>query len=496
MDECRNRRHSSFKGIPQYQNMHKFRFHYCMHTDRNRRASIIFTLIWVLGLSIGWRPVTAQTKPQKSPENTRLLFLVDASGSMLDTWGRPNQTKVSVAKSILSKIVDSLRVDPKIELALRVYGHRYLPDQKKCTDTELLVPFKAGNHQAIIDKIRAINPKGVTPISYSLQQAASDFPVSSNFRNLVIIITDGIESCGGDPCATSLALQKSGVILQPYIIGMGLEAERSLECAGKFVNADTPGKFHDVINQALKVSLGKTTVSLELTGADRQPESNINVTFVNAITGLPAYEFVHYVDHQGKPDSVQVDPLIEYNLIVNTLPPILKRNVSIVQGKHTVVKIPVQQGNLRITEDGRSHSTLQAIIREKGKPEVVTIQPANISNRYLVGKYEVETLTLPRRTFIVDIQPEKTHTLLIPPSGIVNFNTISTGFGSLYELKEDGTQQWITSLDNMRAKFALTMLPGKYKIVFRIKNSGGSKYTSFKVFRVKPGQTVNVNVFQ
>ncbi|HYF69687.1 MAG TPA: VWA domain-containing protein [Ohtaekwangia sp.] len=452
-------------------------------------------IIIVLLLFSGWA-LKAQPQPQKLPDKTRLLFLVDASGSMLETWGRPNQSKLHVAKSILTKIVDSLRVDSKIEIGLRLYGHRFMPDQKKCTDTELVVPFKPQNHQAIIDRINAINPKGVTPISYALQQAASDFPATKEFRNIVIIITDGIESCGGDPCATSLALQKSGVILQPYIIGLGMKAEASLECAGKFVNADTPGVFHDVINQALKVSLGKTTMSLELIGTNQKPESNINVSFFNAITGQSAYEFVHFIDRNGKPDSVQVDPLIEYDLVVNTTPPIIKRNVSITRGKHTTVTIPVRQGDLVIRQEGNTNNNLQAIVREKGKREVIQVQQGHQPHQYLAGHYEVETITLPRRFFTVEIKPDKTTSLLIPTHGVVNFNTISTGYGSLYEMKDDGSQQWVMALDNMKSNFSLDILPGKYKVVFRVKNSGGSKYTSFKVFQVRPGQTVSVNVFQ
>jgi Ca-activated chloride channel family protein len=437
-----------------------------------------------------------QNKAQKLPEKTRLLFLMDGSGSMLESWGRPNQSKLVVAKSILTKIVDSLRVDSKIELALRLYGHRFMPEQKKCTDTELVVPFKPQNHKAIIDKINAINPKGVTPISYSLEQAANDFPKEQGYRNIVIIITDGIESCGGDPCATSLALQRNGVILQPYIIGLGLKAEESLECAGKFVNADTPGKFHDVINQALKVSLGKTTVSIELTGVNQKQESNINVTFVNSVTGIPTYEFVHFLDRFNRPDSVEVDPLSDYDLVVNTVPPVIRRKVNIEKGKHTTVPITVVQGNLLIRQEGISNSNVRSLIRQKEKSDILHIQEGTQPFRYLAGQYEVETLTIPRRTYPVSIEADKTTTLTLPAFGVVNFNTISTGYGSVYEIKSDGSQEWVMSIDNLKPVFSLHLMPGKYKIAFRVKNSGGSKYTAFKTFEVRAGQTSSVNVFR
>jgi Ca-activated chloride channel family protein len=115
--------------------------------------------------------------------------------------------------------------------------------------------------------------------------------------------------------------------------------------------------------------------------------------------------------------------------------------------------------------------------------------------RYLTGKYEVETLTLPRRVFEVDIVPNKTETVLLPSPGIVNFNTISTGYGSLYEIKPDGTQVWVCNLNEMKSQFSLTLLPGQYKIVFRVKQTSGSKYTGFKKFTVKSGVTLTVSVF-
>ena len=158
--------------------------------------------------------------------------------------------------------------------------------------------------------------------------------------------------------------------------------------------------------------------------------------------------------------------------------------------------IPVLQGNLAIQQDGTVDKTLQAIIREKGGKETLHVQGVNQTVRYLAGQYEVETLTLPRRTYPVDIKADKTFTLVIPSNGVVNFNNINTGYGALYELKANGTQEWVCSLDNLKPSFSLNLLPGSYKIVFRVKNSPGSKYTAFKNFVVKSGKTIVVEVFK
>ena len=401
-------------------------------------SSIRFTrnVFFVISLFL-FTTTFSQTKvQQKLPEKTRILFLLDASGSMLEQWERPNQTRWSVAKSILIKLVDSLGQNSKLELGLRVYGHRSPQEIKNCKDTWLEVPFKPRSHTLIIQKLNEIKPKGVTPITYSLEQAANDFPTSAGYRNIVILITDGIESCGGDLCAMSRAMQKKGVFLRPYIIGLGLQTEKSLECAGRYIDADTPGKFNDVLNEAIETSFAKTTVSVEILDANNQPtETNVNVSFLNSLTGIPMYDFVHYRDRQGRPDTVQIDPVVDYDLVVNTIPPVIKNNIALLIGKHNVLSIRAPQGNLVVTQDGRRDNNLQALVREKGKSELIHTQRSNETVRYLTGNYEVETLTLPRRVFNIEIPPNKTETVLLPAPGIVNFNTISTGYGSLYEIK-------------------------------------------------------------
>src|SRR5690606_27000912 len=134
-------------------------------------------------------------------------------------------------------------------------------------------------------------------------------PAGAGYRNILILITDGIESCGGDPCATSIELQKKGVFLRPYVIGLGLEGGKVLDCVGKYVDSQNSKSFNQVLNKAIETSFLKTTVSVELLNDEGKPtETNIDVSFLNATTSTPAYEFVHYLSPQGKPDSVEVDP--------------------------------------------------------------------------------------------------------------------------------------------------------------------------------------------
>ncbi|HQV00029.1 MAG TPA: VWA domain-containing protein, partial [Bacteroidia bacterium] len=161
---------------------------------------------------------SAQTaRPAKKIETqvTRILLLYDDSQSMLAKW--ETGTRYEVAKRMVSAILDSLKTTPNLELALRVFGHtkRYPPQD--CDDTRLEVPFAKNNFDKIKNKLNEIKPSGTTPIARSLEASAGDFSFG-NYRNIIILITDGIEECNGDPCAVSAALQKKGIILKPFVI--------------------------------------------------------------------------------------------------------------------------------------------------------------------------------------------------------------------------------------------------------------------------------------
>jgi Ca-activated chloride channel homolog len=112
----------------------------------------------------------------KSQTKTRVLFILDASNSMNVAWG--NETRIHVAKEVLSQEIESLRGIKNVEIALRIYGHQSVVTNsfQDCNDTRLEVPFGKDNLTAIKEKIKTIQAKGATPIARSLEASASDFP--------------------------------------------------------------------------------------------------------------------------------------------------------------------------------------------------------------------------------------------------------------------------------------------------------------------------------
>jgi Ca-activated chloride channel family protein len=147
---------------------------------------------------------------QENEGKIRILFIFDGSNSMNAQW--ENSSKIAIAKKLMTQTMDSLKVLENVDLALRIYGHqtKIMPGKQDCSDTKLEVPFASSkdNYQNIVNKIRSLVPKGTTPIARSLEYSADDFPPCEDCRNIIILITDGIEACDEDPCAVALALRE------------------------------------------------------------------------------------------------------------------------------------------------------------------------------------------------------------------------------------------------------------------------------------------------
>ncbi|QCR24831.1 von willebrand factor type a [Pontibacter sp. SGAir0037] len=417
---------------------------------------------------------------------------------MLAKW--ENSDRMQIAKNMLANLVDSLEQHEHVEVALRVYGHQFGRERNDCKDTKLEVPFAGKNAATIKKKLQQIIPRGNTPITFSLEQSANDFPNDPRSRNVLILITDGLESCGGDPCATSIALQKKRIFLRPFIIGIGIEEQFApqLSCIGQYFNAANVETFQQVLAQIVTQTLSETTVSVELLDEQNRPvETNVNMTFVNALTGTTEYNFVHYMDGSRKPDVLAIDALQPYSLIVNTVPAVVQQNVPIVPGQHNIIKVKAPQGELNLRQDGPSpYGQLEAIVKKTGTNQTLHVQQFGTRHKYLAGVYDLELLTLPR-IYLKDVEVKQgqLQTINFPAPGQLNIPSELQGYGSIYTLADDGTQQWVYNLSEQNSRVILAMQPGNYRLVYRMKSAQSSKFTDVQDFTIRSGATTTVKIF-
>ncbi len=439
--------------------------------------------------------ISSAQKKKDKPQLTRILFLFDASQSMYARW--ETNTKYEIAKKLLSEMVDSLQPVDNLELALRVYGHtKHFPPQD-CDDTRLEVPFGIKNGTRIKQRLNEINPSGTTPIALSLEKCGGDFP-KDLARNIIILITDGIEECNGDPCAVSAALQKRGVVLKPFVIGLGLNKEflKSFECVGNYFDAANETSFKNALNVVITQALNNTTVQINLIDAYGKPtETNVAMTLYDQFSGEIRYNFMHTMNAKGLPDTLQIDPLGKYKICVHTLPSVTKDSISFSPGKHNIVGIDTPQGDLLLKIDGSNeYKKLQAIVRKHLATSTLNVQDFGTNERYLTGDYDLEVLTLPRMYVDnVNISQSKTTTVQIPNPGIVTIQTNAPGYGSIL-IEERNELKWVYSMQENSVKESVVLQPGNYRIIFRPKNSQSSLYTIEKSFKITSGSSISVSL--
>ena len=226
---------------------------------------------------------------------TRILFILDASNSMNGSWGKV--TRLEAAKELLAKSVTELEGIDNLEVALRVYGHQseITATFQDCNDTKLEIPFGKNNHGQIKSRIKTIQAKGTTPIARSLEAAAGDFPDAKS-RNVIILITDGLEACDNDPCVIAKKLKDKGVNVTPFVIGLGMDLSylEKFRCIGQYADAETPESFEKVLHNVVNKALVNTTVQINLNNISKEPkETNVTLFLYKAGTKELKYTFTH-----------------------------------------------------------------------------------------------------------------------------------------------------------------------------------------------------------
>jgi Mg-chelatase subunit ChlD len=195
-------------------------------------------------------------RPAISFNDRAVEIVVDASKSM---WGQiDGQSKMEIAKTTLEEVSYWLPED--LDLALRAYGNTSSSDNNNCADSSLLVPFGERNREYVRHAIAGLRPTGQTPIAYALNQAAGDFGSLQSDRTLVLV-SDGIESCGGDPVTAAYALRQQGIVV--HLIGFGLGNAAEEDAASLQAVANASGGRYVTAGSAeeLKAALAETVAT-------------------------------------------------------------------------------------------------------------------------------------------------------------------------------------------------------------------------------------------
>jgi hypothetical protein len=205
-------------------------------------------------------PALLSFAPSAFAESPRSVSLVlDASGSM-NAKLPDGQSRIDAAKKAVTDLVS--RMDAGTRLSLRAYGHQSPTQARDCKDTSMLVGFGpvSANKAEVASRAQALQARGYTPITFALTAAAQDIAAEESGERVVVLVSDGQETCAADPCvaARALAAADAKLVIHTIGFGVGAAARTQLQCIANVAR----GSYFDANNAAdLTSTLGKATVT-------------------------------------------------------------------------------------------------------------------------------------------------------------------------------------------------------------------------------------------
>lgn len=308
---------------------------------------------------------------------------------MLELIG--DKTRLQTAKDVLTELLRGLPA--KVAAGLRVYGHRYPEQQQEqsCSDVELLHAMGT-DREGFLAKLSGIQAKGWTPLAKSIEMAAADMPAGEDNVNNVILISDGEETCGGDPSAVAKkAKQGPGNVTVHTISFAGNDKAKeqlqqiAQESGGTYREAEDGVGLLQALQNA--VAQRGAFVRVEVRGENGREVSS-SVVLRNPVTGENVHQFNSWLDA----------PVTEgtFDIIVGTAPRTIYRRRQL--DKDSAVLIKLTTGALRVdlSDSENKHVSSPVELRDSTTGALLRNFPTWYNQSVLPGTYDL-LITTPNR---------------------------------------------------------------------------------------------------
>ena len=206
-------------------------------------------------------PTAAAEDKERSPCTEDAMLVFDASGSMagnLDQGIATIKPRIEEVRSALAKVL------PSITRIRRVGLITYGPGPHQQCNVELKLKPAPDAGVRIMREVNALTPAGKTPLTTAVAQAAEVLDFRAR-PGLIVVLTDGEETCGGSPCNLGRELHAEAAQLTVHVIGFRLKnfswtGEQSIldakclaeENGGLYITAES----HEELVEALEKTLG------------------------------------------------------------------------------------------------------------------------------------------------------------------------------------------------------------------------------------------------
>jgi hypothetical protein len=177
-----------------------------------------------------------------APEN--LLIILDTSTSMDESF--EGSTKIQVAKRVLSEVVSEL--PEGMQVGLRIFGG--------CERSRLMLPISPLDREELSGKIQEeVTTGGATPLAFSIEQAEGDFADIKD-KKLILLVSDGMETCHGDPVKAAQTLVSHYNDLRIDVIGFDVAGQDgTADQLRKIADATHGSYFAAQSSQQLKIAM-------------------------------------------------------------------------------------------------------------------------------------------------------------------------------------------------------------------------------------------------
>ncbi len=361
--------------------------------------------------------------------NMTVHFILDGSGSM---WGRIDGVeKIVIAKSTLIDLVQ--RLPEHVSVGLTAYGHRKKGD---CSDIETLIRPEKNDRGVMVRHIVDILPRGKTPLSKSIDFVAQQLDTST--QSIIVLVTDGKETCTGNPCDLVKALKESGARFVMHVVGFDVTAEEKEQLA--CIAAAGGGQYYQARDA---LALESAFKKVEETWRDMSESNKPGILLVTG-SGTDLYE-VYQKDGKTRVTFTNTSRAVElppgnYQVKLGNK----SRNVTVVSGEKT----EIGTGSILVTGSGKA---LYAAYEATGQQKL-DFTRTNRAIELLSGTYQIE-LCGTRRVVTVETGRETVvETATVTVSGPGN---------NLYEVYDATGEK---KLEFTYTNKPVELLPGIYKV--------------------------------
>ena len=155
---------------------------------------------------------------------------------MAETIPGTDRSRMDAAKAAMRQVIEEIPEREGLNVGFRIYGHEGSNQEAdralSCRSTELLVPIAGVDKVRLLKQVDSFEPTGWTPLARALEEAGADFkPGGESVTNAIIMVTDGEETCGGDPCQVAAQLNAAEVEVVTHVVGFALTPEQQAAVA-------------------------------------------------------------------------------------------------------------------------------------------------------------------------------------------------------------------------------------------------------------------------